>query len=363
MAGVLSKLDGVALNLRSDPLREFLKAGTGLPFAPTSYTVWRNYARVFQCAMLATRVDNKLVVTDLCRQLSDEKDPLTPDQYFNFLFARFALPFPAFEGYDSNSHATYPFVAILKFAIARGTTGVSLTDVFTYIIGNECSGAESLDFYRKLQPTGRKPVGDELRQVREMMVLMGQVSYLKWFDRTLYIDTSDIKSVMEAVKPDFTRKRKPLAIEEFFEACLVGEAGRKKFEVLLGDRENQAFSFKEGGRVFVTHGKIERSPLVRRKFFEMHPKLMCDICLLNPRERYPWTDNILQLHHVFPLAATLNVNSTTTFLDDLVPLCPSCHISIHAFYRQRLAEWGVEDFGSKKMARDVYELARREVKL
>lgn len=155
MAGVLSKLDGVALNSKGDPLREFLKAGTGLPFAPTSYTVWRNYARVFQCAMLATRVDNKLVVTDLCRQLSDEKDPLTPDQYFNFLFARFALPFPAFEGYDSNSRTTYTFVAILKFAIVRGSSGVSLPDVFAYIIGNECSGAESLDFYRKLQPTGR----------------------------------------------------------------------------------------------------------------------------------------------------------------------------------------------------------------
>ena len=111
MAGVLSKLDGVALNLRQDPLREFLKVGTGLPFAPTSYTVWRNYARVFQCAMLATRVDQKLVVTDLCRQLSDKKNPLTPDQYFNFLFARFALPFPAFEGYDRNVAPTYPFVA------------------------------------------------------------------------------------------------------------------------------------------------------------------------------------------------------------------------------------------------------------
>ena len=363
IARVLSRLDGVALNMRGDPLREFLRAGTGLPFAPTSYTVWRNYARVFQCAMLATRVDNKLVTTDLCRQLADEKDPLTPDQYFNFVFARFALPFPAFEGYDRNAATTYPFVAILKFAIVRGSSGVTVPDVFSYVIGNGCAGSEPLDFYRKLKPTGRRPIGDELRQVREMMVFMGQVSYLKWFDRTLYIDTSDIKAVMEAVKPDFTRKRKSMAVEEFFEECLVGESGRKKFEVLLGDREIPTVAFKEGGRVFVTHGKIERSPLVRRKYFERYPELTCDICRMNPRERYPWTDNILQLHHVFPLASTLNVNSTTTFLDDLVPLCPSCHVSIHVFYRERLAEWGVEDFGSKKMARDVYELARQEVRL
>lgn len=362
MARALSKLDGISLKTKGDPLRCVMESETGLPFSPSTYTVWRNYSRVFQCAMLATSLDNKLVITDLCRQVANEKDPLSPDQYFNFLFSRFALPFPAFEKYDSRAQATYPFSAIIKFAIARGNQGVTLQDVFAYIIGNECTGCESLDYYRKLKPTNRSPIGDEKRQVREMLVMMGQVSYLKWFDRTLFIDTSDITAVITAIQPNFTRKRKPLAIEEFLETCLIGESGRKRFEVLLGDREVQGMSFREGGRTFVTHGKIERSPLVRKKFFEMHPALICDVCQMRPRERYPWTENILQLHHVFPLASTLNVNSTTTFLDDLVPLCPSCHISIHAFYRIRLSEWGVEDFGSKKMARDVYDMAKREVR-
>ncbi|MBQ7189541.1 MAG: HNH endonuclease [Kiritimatiellae bacterium] len=363
IASILTKLDGVLLNVKGDPLREFLTIGTGLPFAPTTYTVWRNYARVFQCAMLATKVNGKLAVTDLCRQLSDEKKPLSPDQYFNFVFSHFALPFPAFENYDSSLHPTYPFVAILKFVIARGGYGVRIDDVFANVIGNGCTGYEPLDFYRKLKPVSRKPVGDELRQVREMMVLMGQTSYMKWFDRTLYIDTTDIQSVLDAVRPDFTRKRKSIAIEEFFEECFVGESGRKRFEVLLGDREILSDGFKEGGRRFITHGKIERSPLVRRKYFEKYPELICDACQMNPRERYPWTDNLLQLHHVFPLASTLNMDSTTTFLDDLVPLCPSCHMSIHSFYKIRLAEWGVQDFGSKKMARDVYNMAKKEMKL
>ena len=358
IARVLSELDGVSLKSGGDPLRKPLRKGTCLSFAPSRYTVWRNYARVFQCAMIATRVGDKLAVTDLCKQLADEANPLLPDQYFDFLFSRFALPFPAFEDYDSKIKPVYPFVAILKMAIVRADSGVTLKDVFSYIVGNNCTGCESIDYYRKLKPTERKPVGDELRQVREMLVLMGQVSYLKWFDGILFIDTSDIHSVLEAIKPDFTRKRKPLALEEFFETCLVGESGRARFEVLLEDRDVSEQSFKEGGRTFVTHGKIERSPLVRKKYFAMHPELICDICSMHPRERYPWTDNILQLHHVFPLASTLNVSSTTTFLDDLVPLCPSCHRSVHDFYRLRLSEWGVTDFGSKKMAQDVYRMAK-----
>ena len=74
-----------------------------------------------------------------------------------------------------------------------------------------------------------------------------------------------------------------------------------------------------------------------------------------------WTENILELHHILPLSVTINVNGTTTLLDDMVPLCPSCHKSIHVYYRIKLQEWGVEDFGSKKMAQDVYMLAKREI--
>ena len=363
IARVLADLDGISMTARGDPLRDFLRKGTGLSFAPADYSVWRNYSRVFQCAMLATRIDGKLVVTDICRKLADKKSAITPDQYFNFLFSRFELPFPAFEDYDPNSAATYPFLAILKFVIVRAGAGATLADIFAYVVGNNCTGCEPLEFYRKLRPVDRTPDKDELRQIREMMVFMGQVSYLKWFDRTLYIDTCDIHSILLATKPDFARKRKPLAVEEFLDVCFMSETGKKRFEVLLGDREQQGIAVREGGRTFVTHGKIERSPLLRKKYFEMYPEKVCDVCRMHPQERYPWTDNILQLHHVFPLASTLNVNSTTTFLDDLVPLCPSCHRSVHIFYDLRLSEWGVSDFGSKKMARDVYDMAKREVRL
>lgn len=170
LAAVLESLDGVALGNGPDLLRAPLASATELPFLPVRYKVWRNYARVFECALLATRVDGRLAATDLCRKMA------------------------------------------------------------------------------------RRP-----------------------------------------------------------------------------------------------------------SLFPPNPDTICNACGINTKMRYPWTDNILELHHVLPLAASLNANGTTTLLDDLVALCPSCHKSIHVFYRIKLREWGIEDFGSKKMALDVYAMAKREI--
>ena len=126
--------------------------------------------------------------------------------------------------------------------------------------------------------------------------------------------------------------------------------------MVLADRDPPPFSIREGGKVLRSHRRTERSPLVRREFFEAHPRIACDACAMEPREKHPWTDNILELHHLLPLSATLNVNGATTTLDDLVPLGPCCHKSIPVFYGIKLAEWGVEDFGSFAMARDMCTL-------
>ena len=70
MANVLLSLEGIDMEKGGeDILRTRLELETGLPFLPKSYTVWRNYARVFQCAMLATKIEGRLFVTDLCRKL------------------------------------------------------------------------------------------------------------------------------------------------------------------------------------------------------------------------------------------------------------------------------------------------------
>lgn len=362
MARVLAGKDGILLDTREDLLREPLQRDVELLFAPAHYKVWRNYARVFACSMLATRVGHRLVVTDLCRKIADTTTTYSPDQYLNFVFSRFTLPFPAFDDYNPNIAATFPFVAVLKFVFSHPNDGATLEDVFSYVIGNGCSGREEMSHYVDLPKTGRRPIGDEARQVREMMVFMGQTSYLKWIDRRLLPDTADIRSILKAVAPVCQSPRKAFGAEEFLSmTAMSSDFILRRLDVEMNDRNVPVVGFEEGRRVFRTHGRIERSPLVRRAYFRAHPELVCDTCRMNVRSVYPWTNNLLELHHVLPLSASINVNGTTTLLDDLVPLCPSCHKGIHAYYRVKFDEWGIQDFGSKKMAHDVYEMARDQI--
>ncbi|MBQ6473879.1 MAG: hypothetical protein IJJ33_17965 [Victivallales bacterium] len=180
-----------------------------------------------------------------------------------------------------------------------------MEDVFSYVVGNNCTGLEDMGFYANLSPTSRVPEGDEKRQVREMLVFMGQSSFLKWFDRHLYADTLDLNAVLKAITPHIRIKRQEIPQDEFLAVTSLGTpAEQKKLEIYLTDRDIGITGFLEGRRIFGTHGKLERSPLVRRHFFLAHPDLICDVCHLDVKRRYPWVDNILELHHVLPLSAT-----------------------------------------------------------
>lgn len=367
IASVLSSLNGIKINQSGiDPLRNPLEAGVGLPFSPAHYRVWRNYARVFECAMLATSVNGNLYTTDFCKLLLLPADKFSPDQYFNLLFSRFSYPSCLFENYNVTQKQVFPFVAIIKFAMARGPKGISLDEVFSYVVGNDCTGLEDLTFYSNLQPTNREPMGDEKRQVREMLCIMGQSSYLKWFSSRLYVDTADYRAVLNAVAPFVRIRRCSDCTEEFCRITAVDpRVDLGKFDVGFEPNPSMKFEFavSEGGRAFTTHGRIERSPMVRRMFFRVHPRLVCDACNLDVRQKYPWTHdkNILELHHVLPLAATLLVNGTTTRLDDMVPLCPNCHKSIHIFYKKELDRLGIKDFDSKELAHETYNKAKYQI--
>lgn len=100
-AGVLARFDGYPLDEPQEPLREALSAATGLSFSSGPNEVWRNYRGVFGRALLAARIDEKLVVTDLCRRLADQGgEPFTSDDYFAFLIPRFYIPSPTSTAYD-----------------------------------------------------------------------------------------------------------------------------------------------------------------------------------------------------------------------------------------------------------------------
>jgi hypothetical protein len=103
IASVLSNLNGIEINPASfDPLRPVLVNSTGLRFAPAHYRVWRNYARVFGCTLLATKVGKHLFVSDICLRLADDtiRDV---DEYLTVLIQRFRYPSPVFDSYDSMS--------------------------------------------------------------------------------------------------------------------------------------------------------------------------------------------------------------------------------------------------------------------
>ena len=197
IAKVLVKFDGVDISNCENLFRKSLMTNTGMPFKPMDYTIKRNYSRVFQSSFLACFNKNTLVVTDVCRELANETGRfLTADDYLLFYIRNFRFPFPAFEDYNVSDSRAYPFCAIIKFLIARRMVGeeakISLDETFGNLIANHCTGYETLEQYQNLLPKmcEEEKSLDRRRQVREMMIVVSQLSFLKMRDGCLWLDTA-----------------------------------------------------------------------------------------------------------------------------------------------------------------------------
>jgi len=373
IAKCLVKLEGLQLNVRNiDPLRDFLEAETGLPFLPHDYRVWRNYGRVFKCALLGTDLENRLAITDICRNIAKtDSSAFSVDEYLALFISRFYFPSPAFQGYDTASSAVFPFCAVLKYLITRfqnaREASITLDEVFQLIIGNNCSGKEDIAFYRNLQKTNYLPRGDHKRQVREMLIFVSQASFLKWYDNTLYLDTQsedqrNIETFRQIAAPKANRRNANPASEIL---ALGSVTGKIVTPTLLATREMPTdVIFTEGKRFRIEHLRIERSPQLRKLLFaNLREPFLCDMCTLNPKHRYPWTENILEIHHLLPLSATLSITDKGTSFNDVVPLCPNCHKSVHSFYRNWLDNNSQNDFISKVEARNIYLEAKQRTRI
>jgi len=368
IASVLCLLDNVRLRQRGhDPLRVPLTA-TGLPFLPATYTVWRNYKRVFGAALLASSVNDRLAVTDLCRELARSgPDQMTADDYLSFLVPRFYFPSPVFQGYAHTGPRFFPFCALLRLLVSRLAGGafgaVTLAEVFSTIIGNECTGEEPIDYYANLQPTGRTPRGDEARQVRELLIFFSQFSFLQWTPDTLFLD---IDASDSAVVRDIQALATPLGMRRIQDPSRelrhIGSVG-KGMRPTISVPERRApedLLFVEGSRVMVNHLRIERSPKLRLMFFEsLGETPLCDMCQVYLPDRYPWTENMLEIHHLLPLGSAVQIGHQGTSLSDLVPLCPNCHRGTHVYYRRWLDTREVTDFQSRQQAQGAYEEAKQ----
>lgn len=372
IARVLVTLDGTRLNEEvQDPLRAPL-AATRLPLRPAHYRVWRNYARVFGAAWLATGVGNRLRVTDLCQALAVTGDQqLTVDDYFAFLVPRFYFPSPVFAGYSHVGPVSYPFCAILRYLMTHvrrdGFGAVTLGEVFSEIIGSGCIGSESLDFYRALRPTARRPAGDEERQIREFLIFFSQFSFLQWTrPDTLFLDVDALdqealRKLEELATPIPRRRLKDRASE------LLATASWKQGQSLPAPvpvREvPEDIVFTEGSRIRTNHLRIERSPKLRALLFaSLRHRPVCHMCGRDMQVHYPWVAyaNMLETHHLLPLGSALKVGIQGTSVSDLVALCRSCHGSVHVYYRQWLRDNALRDFRSKQEAISVYEDCKRK---
>lgn len=379
IARVLVKYDG--MNINDNQIAQNLKAdlisSSGLPFLPENYKINRNYSRVFQCALLSTtKGRGELVVSDICKELVYENSSYaSADDYLFEVINHFRFPFPAFQEYNISDERIYPFCAIIKFLISKKIKGeeasLSIDDIGRYIIGNQCTGLEDVEYYKNLQPTNYELKGDALRQVREMVVFIGQLSFLKIYDRKVYLDVigmDDAKILLDQLLTPVIIDPLTDKIEEFISITSLPKiitSPKKPIKtsssISLPTTDISDIEFTEGKRKRVHHLRIERSPMLRRLYIKLHPEPICDACKENIKERYPWTDYMLDLHHLLPLASVIRTLDSGTSLTDMVGLCPSCHRAIHSYYSKWLKANSVEDFRSKKEAMEVYLAAIKEI--
>ena len=365
---VLSELEGVRLDLDIDPLRRPLMEYTNLPFAPDHYTVWRNYKRVFESQFLATKLSDRLVITDFCRRLALTNSMITVDDYLSQYIPRFSYPFPAFSDYDSSLPVVYPFCLIIKYLVGKLLGGeepsIHINDVYPLLVGNQFSGFESIDQLIGIPRTNFQVVGDQFRQLREALIFISQLSILKWFDNQLFLDISprDYESaagLQQLITPVPHTKLADRAAEILSFTTLQNEIVYPDY---VPTREEPTdLVFTEGNRKRTSHLRIERSPQIRRIYFRRNPQPICDSCNKDMSEYYPWTSNILELHHILPLSSNLTITGHGTSIDDLVGLCPNCHKSIHIYYKNWLNTRRIDDFQTKEEARRVYQEVKDQI--
>ena len=362
------KFDHADISHCEELFRQTLVSETGMPFLPDHYTIKRNYARVFQCSFLAGFMGDVLIVTDICRDLagSDGGIKSADDYFFNYI-SRFRFPFPAFDNYNADGQRVYPFCAILKYLIAKRELGVeaklSLDDIFNDIIGNHCTGLEDIGYYKTLAPAAYDYTDAERRQLREMVIFISQLSILKVYNGFLYLDEisdSVRNEILDHCLQPVNRPAKADRMEEFLEMTSFGtRITVPAFEVFTSDPSDM--EFLEGNRKRVEHFRVERSGLLRKYYRQANPHPVCCACGADMSRRYPWTDYMLEIHHLLPLCSAVAISSSGTSLTDIVGLCPSCHRAVHMYYRKWLKAREQADFHSRQEAHDVFIQATKEI--
>lgn len=351
-----------------------LRAAIGLSFDAGPNAPWRNYARIFKAMFIVASAKGSAVPTAIAHRLAIPGD-ITADEYFHFVIQATTEPSPALSGYHPDADFRYPLLFALRYVLVKATLGMMMTS-FDEIIGafakSGFAGNEiDTDFIGLL---GRESEFAEIgnnanpylrRQARESLQrTVCQVSYLHLKGQLIYasIHASDAKAAFD----ELFDVSGPFATNGDTEIIRRAELFRDGSVLDFFDYPRTVVSdvvqagFDEGRRVEKTHLIIERNARLRKEYFSQFEPRNCDVCSLDTKATYPWTNSVLDLHHKLPLAAGTQVEANGTVLTDLVPICPTCHRAVHKFYSIWLSESGLKDFETNDQAHEVYNIVKTE---
>lgn len=361
--------------------RPELLAATGLGFpAPAGYTPWRNYGRAMKLCLLVSEIDKVVVPTDAAQILA-QPGSVTCDEYFHFLIRSFTEPAPALKDWRHDSPLRYPLLFSLKYLLLKVATGKALVSTRNEIIGayflSKFDGSEDKESFVELISKSAESEAiavefsnddknaDLLRQTNESLKVIAQISYLhaKQSDLIASISPEDAWDIFVDLTPisgprELERNQEIQRLGKLFVSGGYSDISFEFPHTAVEDAVESGFS--EGNRVKRTHITIERNAALRREFFLIRPTSVCDVCTLDTASTYPWTERIIDLHHLLPLSSGTAVSEQGTKLDDLVPVCPSCHRAIHRFYDNWLRNEQRKDFVDGLEAKATYDRMKSE---
>jgi hypothetical protein len=354
--------------------RSDLEQATGFPFLPAKYTPWRNYSRVLKLCLLISEINGEAKPTAVAEVLS-KPGAVTCDEYLHFIATATTEPSPALQDWKPDAEFRFPLLVALKYLLAKAAIPenafATLDELVGMYVKKGFDGSEDVsDYLMAVQEAATFPAVAEafedkhIRQAKESLKVLCQISYLSLQRDTVYVnlDPADALDVFADLHPIGGPRAATGSAEIRRLADLFAGGSVHDFFTYPNTVINDVVEsgFKEGSKVEKTHITIERNGGLRKAYFAANPTAFCDVCTLDTHATYPWTERVMDLHHLLPLCSGTRVVGHNTTFDDLVPLCPSCHRAVHRYYGVWLAQNAQPDFQNRDEAVGVYAQMKQQ---
>lgn len=350
---------------------------TGLEFsAPPTHPPWRNYMRVFKLCLLVSEREGRAIPTPVALILA-QPGAVTCDEYMHFLVQATTDPSPALSGWDNlptTGFVRHPLCFSLKYLLAKSAclnnSVTSINEIIGAYIHSNFTGGEDATAFLNLMLTSAHyeeiATSHNPRQARESIKFLAQISYLHNVGQNIIVSLNqeDAREIFEAICP-ISGHRDTDGNDEIQRLATLFKDGSEYDFFNYGSSvisDVIESGFVEGNKVEKTHVVIERNLRLRNMFFEKNPTSVCDACFQDTQKKYPWVKRLLDIHHILPLSSGTRVDSKRgTLLEDLVPICPTCHRAVHRFYDKYLKRIGRPDFTNEQEAQTVYGDAKSSI--